>query len=164
MSLQNQVSFTLEENVRKEALAAITTLENLLKDKLVLMDSDTRKQIPRMGDKSIGFVSKSLEYAQSNPDLVPRYLDVEEMKKDYEGVSSLREISGKVTKLSEMVEDTMALSGSEAYSAALAFYHAIKGAAKALVPGAEIIYDDLRARFPSGSSRGSQELEEAASV
>ncbi len=31
--------------------------------------------------------------------------------------------------------------------ASLAFYNAVKGAAKAKVPGAEVIYNDLRKRF-----------------
>ncbi|MFW6245724.1 MAG: hypothetical protein ACOC36_07530 [Fibrobacterota bacterium] len=153
MSLQNQVSFTLEENERKEALAALATLENLLKGRLVLMDSDTRKQIPRMGDKSVGFVSKALEHAENNSELVPKYMDIGEMKTDFNAVSSLREIGTKLTELSSMVEDTMALSGSEAYCASLAFYHSVRGAAKALQPGAQVIYDDLRARFPRGSTK-----------
>lgn len=50
-----------------------------------------------------------------------------------------------------MLDDTMMLAGSEAYVAALAFYNAVKGVGRANVPGAALIYEDLRGRFPSGT-------------
>jgi hypothetical protein len=47
-----------------------------------------------------------------------------------------------------MIDDTMLLSGSEAYIAVLAFYNYLKGAAKMGVPGAKTIFEDLSTRFP----------------
>ena len=51
-----------------------------------------------------------------------------------------------------MMEDSMTQAGSEAYVAALAFYQSVKGAAKAKVPGADAIYNDLNSRFPGRRS------------
>ena len=48
----------------------------------------------------------------------------------------------------DRLDDTMTLSGSEAYGAVLTFYNYIKGAAKSNVPGAQTIFDDLSTRFP----------------
>ncbi len=42
----------------------------------------------------------------------------------------------------------MLAAGSEVYGAALAYYQAVKGAARARVQGAEAIANDLRERFP----------------
>lgn len=159
MSLQTQVSFSLEEKERAAVFASICELEKVIKDKLVLLDPETRRDLLKMGDKSIGFVSKAIEYAESSPDLVPKYVDTEEMKKDFSAVSTLREISSKLAELQEMVGDTMTLSGSEALNAALAFYNALKGAARARQPGAQIIYDDLKSRFPRGSNQATNVAE-----
>jgi len=45
-------------------------------------------------------------------------------------------------------------AGSEAYTASLIFYNAVKGAAKAGVPGMKTIYDDLQSRFPGRGKNG----------
>jgi len=56
-------------------------------------------------------------------------------------------------QLVNLVDDTMLLSGSEAYMASLAFYNYIKGAEKAGVAGADMIYDDLKKRFPGAPKK-----------
>ena len=48
----------------------------------------------------------------------------------------------------EKLDDTTLLTGSEAYSAALVFYNALKGAAKAGEPGMKTVYADLQSRYP----------------
>jgi hypothetical protein len=44
--------------------------------------------------------------------------------------------------------------GSEAYHAALAFYHNVQAAAKDDIPGAKAIFEDLKTRFPGGKRQG----------
>ena len=51
-------------------------------------------------------------------------------------------------QLVEKLDDTTLQAGSEAYTAALVFYTAVKGAARAGEPGMKTVYDDLQARFP----------------
>jgi len=46
------------------------------------------------------------------------------------------------------LDDSTLAAGSEAYSAALAYYQAVKGAARMKVQGAEAIANDLGERFP----------------
>jgi hypothetical protein len=53
-----------------------------------------------------------------------------------------------LSQLSEKLDDTTMEAGSEAFSAALVFYNAVKAAAKAGVPGMKVVADDLQARFP----------------
>lgn len=66
---------------------------------------------------------------------------------DLKGYDTIRQILQAVVPTIDMLQDTMALSGSEAYVAHLAYYNYIKERAKAGVPGAQTIYDDLSARF-----------------
>jgi hypothetical protein len=72
-----------------------------------------------MGDTSIGFVSKTLEYAQSHPDFAPKYFNVNDALIDFRAVPVLREFSTTVNVLADMLQDTMTASGSEAYAASL---------------------------------------------
>jgi hypothetical protein len=101
-----------------------------------------------MGDKSLAFVGKALEYAKQNPGLVPTFLDLPESEKDFELVKALNNVLKPLAQLVEKLDDTTLQAGSEAYTAALIFYNAVKGAAKAGVPGTKSVYDDLQARFP----------------
>jgi hypothetical protein len=45
-------------------------------------------------------------------------------------------------------------AGSEAFHAALSFYHSAQSAAQGDIPGARAIFEDLKIRFPSGKRRG----------
>jgi hypothetical protein len=51
-------------------------------------------------------------------------------------------------QITDALSDTMKLSESEAYTAALIFYNAAKNAAKSKVQKAETICNDLSAHFP----------------
>ena len=101
-----------------------------------------------MGDKTLAFVNKAFEYAYQNPKIVPSFLDLTEFGKDAAAVTNLKKVLIPLEQLSEKLSDTNLLAGSEAYMAALAFYNAVKGAAKAGEPGMKNIYDDLQSRFP----------------
>lgn len=157
MPLQNQVSFMLSPEDLAQTRAAVETLEKILMPKLTLLDSQLRQELPKMGNKTVGFVTKALDYAESNPVLLPRYFELKEAKIDLEAVSILREFDGTLGRVAQMVEDTMTLSGSEAYTAALSFYSAVKVAAKDHQPGAQLICDDLKANFPRNAAKSAPE-------
>jgi hypothetical protein len=152
VSLQNQISISFPPDRVARINAAVAVLETELMPTLVQLDPALRQQLPKMGDRTVGFVGKALEYAASNPGLQPKYLDLAEAQKDLEAVSTLRQFSGTLEKIAMMVADTMTLCGSEAYSAALSFYNSIKGAAKDRQPGAQVIFEELRTRFLRGPS------------
>ena len=101
-----------------------------------------------MGDKTMAFVSKSLDYSRQNSEVVPKYLIVDEFAKDVDAFKRLFQVSGLVQQLSEKIDDTMLLAGSEAYGASLAFYNSVKTAITAGEVGLKAVYDDLSARFP----------------
>ena len=101
-----------------------------------------------MGDKSISFVQKALDYAGSNPALVPAFLDLAEAKKDLALSADLHQLYNQLNALATAVEDALLLAGSEAYDGALIFYNAVKGSARSNVPGSSAILQDLQQRFP----------------
>ena len=104
-----------------------------------------------MGDKSLAFVRKAREYATNNPELVPAFLNLPMFDADLRGVDTLNNLLRTLQPLVDNLEDSLVLSGSEAYQAALVFYRSVKAAALSGQPNAKTIADDLSARFPTGA-------------
>ncbi|MBK8805510.1 MAG: hypothetical protein IPO21_02210 [Bacteroidales bacterium] len=151
--MENKISVTINAETTKVILDAIKTIEDNLPF-LINLSVEDRKNLPKMGDKTVAFVTKALEYSKQNKDVVPSFLDVAEFEKDVDVVTNLSRVLVPLHQLAEKIDDTTMLGGSEAYTAALVFYSAVKGAAKAGVPGMKTIYNELQARFP-GRSKGS---------
>jgi hypothetical protein len=147
MPQENRVSIILKPEDLKKVLDALVVVNTTLKPYLIALTPDERKELPKMRDGTMPFVKKSMEYAQTNAAFVPAYIDVNELKTDLDAVDALSQIFRPVEQLYLNLEDTITLSGSEAYVASLAFYNSVKQAAKINVPGAKAIGDDLSARF-----------------
>ena len=148
MAQQDLISVKIPEADLAEVKAAIAVLKAKLLPHLKVLTVQERSDIPKMGDKTVAFVRKALDYAQLYQNLVPTFLDLEAMETDVAAVGSLWLLSRDFISVSQAVEDSIMLSGSEAYQAALVFYASVKSAAKLGVPGAQAVYDDLSARFP----------------
>jgi hypothetical protein len=145
--MENRISITISEEALANITKAITDIGKNL-PVLINLSAEVRQAIPKMGDKSVAFVNKNLEYAKQNPKVVPSFLDLIEFEKDALAVDNLKRVLIPLQQLVEKLEDTILLAGSEAYTAALIFYYAVKGAAKAGEPGMKTVYEDLQSRFP----------------
>ena len=146
--MENRISLQIAEADMAEIEAAISTLNTKLKPLLVNLDDEERQQLPKMGNKTVSFVTKGISHIEANPSLVPPYLEVDDIKTDFEATTTMKPIHTSLKQLVELLDDSMMLAGSEAYTGILAFYNYIKGAAKAGIPGADVLYDDMKARFP----------------
>lgn len=140
----------LQAEVTEERKTQILDLIKQIQDQLpflVNLSKDERETIFKMGDKSVAFVEKALEYAKMNPHLVPPYADIPELERDLALAKQLQPIFLQLKTLFEAVSDTYMAAGSEAMTAATSFYNSVKNAAKSNVPGTDAIYDDLKKRF-----------------
>lgn len=145
-----EFSLTPEEKIKVDG--AILTLKEVLVPKLIDLSTGEIQELPKMGEKTVDFVEKSLVHMEQNPNLVPAYVNVEEANKDLDGVRVLKTYYNPLEQLVGMISDSSTLSGSEAFTASLSFYNAVKAAAKVDVPGAKMIYNDLKSRFPGRPS------------
>jgi hypothetical protein len=153
MPQENRVSIILKPEDLKKVLDALVVVNTTLKPYLIALTPAERQELPKMSDGTVPFVKKSLEYAQTNAAFVPAYIDVNELKTDLNAVEALSQIFRPVAQLNLNLEDTITLSGSEAYVASLAFYNSVKQATKMNVPGAKAIAEDLRIRFGGQGKR-----------
>jgi len=148
MAQENRISTTIPAIKLAEAISNLNAVSLSMAEFLQFnLTASERMGLRILGDKSMAFVQKALEYAQSNPALLPNYLDLEEAKKDYALSRDLYSLLQLVNTLQRALEDTMMVAGSEAYDAALIFYNSVKGASRGNVPGSEAVYNDLQQRF-----------------
>jgi len=147
ISAENQQAITLD----------INNIHQKLSDILIFnLTPDDRMSLPKMGDRSMAFVDKSVQYAIQNTALVPSFLDVAEMQKDYALARSLYAVLQQLNTLTRSVEDAMMVSGSEAYNASLIFYKAVQGASRSNVAGSQAIANDLQSQFPKKTVKAAQ--------
>ena len=127
----------------------LTQVGQILAPRLISLTPDERVQLPKMGDKSVPFVTKGAEYLRIPNSPAPPYLNPEDLIVDLNAFETIRQIRQIAQPIVDLLDDTMLLCGSEAYVSVLAFYNYLQGAAKMNVPGAKTIYEDLSTRFPS---------------
>jgi hypothetical protein len=144
----NLISLDLPAADLQAIRAAVQVLQDKLVPHLVTLEPGMRRELPRMGDKTVAFVRKAADYAHADARLVPAYLDLDEMARDLRAVEDLLSLQRPLAQIAAGLDDAILAAGSEAYGAALGYYQAVKGAARAGVTGAEAIAADLGQRFP----------------
>jgi hypothetical protein len=82
------------------------------------------------------------------PELVPGFIDLEEMATDRQLIEDLLPCLRELEPICEGLQDTVSLAYTDVYMADLAFHQSVKVAAKRGVPGTDTIYNDLKTRFP----------------
>ena len=147
MTTEDIVSIQIGDEDRTSIEGAIAVLGEKLAPFLIALTPEQRHQIPKVKDKTLPFLEKVMAYTKSNPEIVPKYLDLQALDIDYNAYTLLKTYSRKLSQLINNLDDSIMLSGSEAYKGALTFYNAAKQAAKTNVPGAKEVFEDLNERF-----------------
>ena len=156
MSFENKVSIKLTVEEQNQIGDALSVIDNILTGKLITLTPQERREYPKMSDGTVPFVRKALEYANSNSEFTPKFVDSGELEIDIEAVDTLNNVYRPLKQLIERLDDSILLSGSEAYVAALAYYNSVKLGAKMNVPGAKAIANDLKKRFVKNSGTSTE--------
>ncbi|NEO46138.1 MAG: hypothetical protein F6K55_19215 [Moorea sp. SIO4A3] len=144
MPYQN-ITGTLSERDVQEIKTALQTIEQKLPF-LVNLTAEERRNMFKMGSKSLSFVNNSLTAAQSNPKILPASFDLDEFVRDYQLAVTLTDVLFQLRQLTEKVDDTLMAVSSEAMNSSLQVYDYIKTAAKR-TPGLKTIAESLGKRF-----------------
>lgn len=148
MATSNQLDIEIPPAVILDVTTKLQQIRTALSPYLFTLTEEQRRVIPKMGDKTLAFVSKTVDYTNSNPEFTPSYLLKQELDDDFNAVSSLSPINNLLDQLQSDVDDTMMIAGSEAYVQSLIYYNAVRNAAATGQTAAKPIYDDLSNRFP----------------
>ena len=151
--IAKRTSFNIPDDDLQAVQAAVQTLQAKLVPHLVNIGPDEKRALAKMGSKSVDFVSKTLTYASTNPQFKPAFVDIDNFSSDVTAFGVLRSLQQPVSQLADMLDDSLAITGSDAMNAALAYYQSVKTANKLNMPGAATIADDLATRFAGQGSR-----------
>jgi hypothetical protein len=147
---KNEHTQEIPAEALEKAQTKLNDVNTLLSPYELQLTPDERRTMLVMGDKTLGFVEKSYEFAVQNPTLVPTFLNMVDFGIDKADATRLRTLLNTAQQVVEGIADTQMVAGSEAYHAALAFYNSVKVAASQDVYGAKVVYDELKKRFPGG--------------
>ena len=120
--------------MKAEDLTAMLDAIVVLKERLpylITLLPDEKREMLKMGDTTFAFVTKALEYAVANPNLVG-FIDLTEFDKDVKLINSLLKVLRPLQQIVEQLEDTVMQAGSEAYNEALHFYGTSRVAMKSV--------------------------------
>jgi hypothetical protein len=104
-----------------------------------------------------------MEYIDGRPELTPMYINVPELKRDFESRKKLLPVLRQIAFIVESIDDTTVLLGKDIYNYALAYYRHIKLVSRDNVPGTTEVYKDLSAQFPNRKSAVPEDSESSIS-
>ncbi len=148
MTQKNEISLVVPAESLAKINEALKTLGEEFNTLLISLTANQRQILPKMGDGTLAFVTKTIGYTDTNPEFIPSFLNVADLQVDMAAIQSLLPIAHTIEQFNSMLQDTLMLCGSEAYIAALIYYQAVKSAAKNNIPHSKEIRDDLGERFP----------------
>ena len=125
MNYSNLLSTTIPDEDIKEILKSINFINEKLPE-LVTLTQEELAALPKMGINTIDFVTENLKEAEKNPDLVPKNVAIDEIRKDVELIKAIFKIMDPLKNLEKKLEDSALLAGSEAYLPSIAIYNAMK--------------------------------------
>ncbi len=150
---ENRISIQISAADANAVNDAIAVLNEKLQPILIALDANDKRNLAKIGEKSVSFVDKTIQYAETNAEFLPAFVDVAEMKKDYDAFNTLNGFLRPLLQITKNLDDTATLCGSEAIAATLAYYNSVKQAVKMNVPNAASIYSDLSQRFEAQKAR-----------
>jgi len=126
---------------------SLNEIRNELEQYAVHMRPLDRRRLNRVGIKKQGFIQRTFEYVMENPELLPRYLTEERLRKSHDYFIRTSVLNDLCKQIKELLCNIKAKAADMDYTNALDFYAAAREAAKRRVDGTETIYNDLETFF-----------------
>ncbi len=154
MAIPNRISTTIPAAAIADAIAKITDAKNLLKPYLLeTLTADEVNALAKLGEKSEPFADKGIEYAKTNAQFVPSWVNIPEAEKDLGYFEALRPVDILLSQLSIQVAGSRIEAGAEVLDAVNDFYKAVQQAHFNGVAAATPIYDEMRKRYTANGRR-----------
>ena len=147
MGTKNQISLDIPQSVLDQVQTKLKECKTLLAPYMQGLTATDRKELFKMGDKTVATAQKVKSYLQTNPEFAPAYMDQAEFLRDEAVVSQLTPLANMAEQLTRDLNDSVMLAGSEAIYAALLYYGQVKEAHSKGIPTAKTVYEDLSQRF-----------------
>lgn len=153
MANENKSNVAIPATVIDQVTNLLNQINTTLAPYITPLTNEERRAILKMSDKTEAFVDKTKGYLVSNPEFIPSFLNTGDFEIDYQNNTLMNPVLKTATQLANNLNDTVMVSGSEAYKGSLMYYNNVKQGDKNGVANARTIYEDLKKRFP-GKSNG----------
>ena len=131
-----------------DAHSKLDEIINVLEPYLMAMKMPERQTLMKIGTDSLDFLEASRGHAESSPELFPVYIKKELFREELNTIHELCRFLNRINNLREDISNTETLAGNHALEVARAFFDNVRFAARRDIPGARIIYDELKRIFP----------------
>jgi hypothetical protein len=118
--MQNKIDAVLSAASVSKILQLIDQIEAEMPF-LVDLSNDEIASLSKLGNGQ-SFVQDAITLAEQDDSFLPRSFEVTAMRRDVDLIQSLPPIAGRVSRLKELLDDTLLLAGSDAFAAALDVY------------------------------------------
>ena len=157
---QNLASVHLHDAQWAAFDAAMTAMEQAAEPMLVVLGSEGRRRVVRMGDKSEAFCRRTYNAMRDNASLIPTTVDLDEMARDFASHNELTQRRLRLAQFMEKIRDTDIALGSDVMVAALTGYALLKLTGR--TEGLDNLQRELGKRFERSGRRRAQPVREAA--
>ena len=106
-----------------------------------------RKRLNDVGLNRHGFIERAYRHAAVSPEFLPRYLELEQFRRDNTYLTNVRSLMGLSSQIQELLLNINMQAADIAYTDALGFYGSVREAANRGVDAAETIHKDLETLF-----------------
>lgn len=152
MAIDNLISVTFSAEELQQLDDHLAALESFLSSKCISLTPEQRRDFGRIGNKSENWLRKVMDYFQTQPQMIPSFVDAAETMRDYEARRAIQPRVARMEAIYDMLSDTNVLLGTDLYHSGVAFYRNIKLLSAQNVNGAKAIYEDLSAQFTGRAS------------
>ena len=111
-----------------------------------LTNSDRLKMLGS-GVRRYGFIDKVSDLALTNPEFIPPFLNIEELKERIREIEGLRDISVTLQQMQRINDDILLVTGNDAFRLALMYYNTVREASRRNIPGALALFKALELFF-----------------
>jgi hypothetical protein len=101
------------------------------------------------GMKSLGFITKTFEIANDNPNFAPHYLDVTLLNGKMRNLKNIMALKDVLAQFAAVVETAYLINSNDCYHDALEYYDSLKEAMNMKVDAAETPFKILQPFFKS---------------
>jgi hypothetical protein len=121
---------------------------DLLMPYLITLSPDERQTLVNMGADSVEFLEKAHDLTVKYSKLIPRLMKSSVFAEESATIRELDLLINKLKLLEDSLSDIQLIMGGDVLEIALDFYHTIKIAAMRDIPGAGVVYEELKPWFP----------------
>ena len=113
------------------------------KDVETTLTGTERKRLFGAGVRNYGFIEKSLDIVEENPDFVPPNFSIEAFAARYHTLEEARQLSWVLQQFLQMVNDFVLITSDQCYRDALRVYGNLREQARARVARAQPLFEAL---------------------